>query len=350
MRMVRVPNTELNVSEITFGTGIFAKLMVFGETKDQTETVERAIELGINHFDTSPAYGAGASEVNLGRALRGRRDMVVTTKTPVTPEAVLTKTVAQWFRRSVEASLLRLQRDVIDILLLHSVLQFTRAFERPSMAHISMNDYWGDGGVLEAADKLRQEGKVRYFGVAAHENDPRITKAVAASGTITVMNQQFNLVNPSAGFPVAGTGPSQHYSADISGRGEYDQASRYIDFDNVIPFAGSLGIGTLVTSPLGAGVLADKLHEDPEPAYSNPTQTARWRIAHRFHPIAQRHGMPLAELAYRFVLSTPHVVSAIGGFSNKSQVEELAGYAAHGPLSPEVIHDLCRVWTDGHQD
>src|SRR5262245_49655100 len=66
----QVGNTELRVSEIGFGCGGNAGLMVRGSPEEQRRVVERAVELGINYFDNAPDYGNGVAEENLGRVLK----------------------------------------------------------------------------------------------------------------------------------------------------------------------------------------------------------------------------------------------------------------------------------------
>ena len=67
MQYRRVPETTLNLSEIGFGCGGNAGLMVRGDHDEQHRAVARALELGINYFDTAPDYGDGVAEDNLGR-------------------------------------------------------------------------------------------------------------------------------------------------------------------------------------------------------------------------------------------------------------------------------------------
>src|SRR5574342_443266 len=114
MKYRTVGTTGLSISEIGFGTGGTAGLMVNGSHEEQLSAVERAIELGINYFDESPDYGDGVSETNLGRILAelGLRP-VLTTKVEVRNEDL--NDIAGHVERSVEASLMRLGVDYVDI-------------------------------------------------------------------------------------------------------------------------------------------------------------------------------------------------------------------------------------------
>ena len=78
--------TGVDVSVLGFGTGDNAGLMTIGSADDQKRSVDDAIDAGINYFDTSPDYGRGRAEENLGRALVGRRRQVlITTKVEFMP-------------------------------------------------------------------------------------------------------------------------------------------------------------------------------------------------------------------------------------------------------------------------
>src|SRR5665213_4539049 len=102
--------TGLNVSVLGFGCGAVGGLMVRGEPNDQERAVARAVDLGINYFDTAAMYGNGASETNLGRVLSILRpDVLVATKTKVDP--VARGRIGKAIFQSADASLQRLRRD-----------------------------------------------------------------------------------------------------------------------------------------------------------------------------------------------------------------------------------------------
>src|SRR5438552_7032090 len=87
MEKRRFGRTGLQVSVLGFGCGAVGGLMVRGGAADQERAVARALELGINYFDTAAAYGNGESEKNLGRVLKSLQpDVFVSTKLTVLPE------------------------------------------------------------------------------------------------------------------------------------------------------------------------------------------------------------------------------------------------------------------------
>ena len=112
-------STGINVSEIGFGCGNVGGLMIRGGHGDQVRAVARAMELGVNYFDTAPSYGDGQSEINLGQVLKElSADVYVGTKFRVTthePGRIKGNVIA-----SVEESLARLQRDQVDLMQMHN--------------------------------------------------------------------------------------------------------------------------------------------------------------------------------------------------------------------------------------
>ena len=117
--------TGLRVSEIGFGCGNVGGMMVRGPQEEQVRAVGRALELGINYFDTAPSYGDGKSETNLGRVLTElRAEAVVATKVRLGADDI--GDVRGAVRRSLEASLRRLGRDWVDILQLHTQVSVER--------------------------------------------------------------------------------------------------------------------------------------------------------------------------------------------------------------------------------
>ena len=115
MEYRQVGNTELWISEIGFGCGGNAGLMVRGTPDEQRQVVARAVELGINYFDNAPDYGNGLAEENLGRVLKDLKLRPVITSKVEVRHADLGD-IAGHVVRSTEESLKRLGVDSLDIL------------------------------------------------------------------------------------------------------------------------------------------------------------------------------------------------------------------------------------------
>ena len=152
-------STGIRVSEIGFGCGNVGGLMIRGEHGDQVKAAARAIELGINYFDTAPSYGDGQSEINLGQVLKElSADVYVGTKFRVTthePGRIRGNVIA-----SVEESLTRLQREQVDLIQMHNHVA--------SMAEDgSVTPEEALGEAVDALRELREQGKVRFWGMTA---------------------------------------------------------------------------------------------------------------------------------------------------------------------------------------
>ena len=123
-RLKQVGNTTLNVPGLGFGTAPIGNL--YSEIPDSVaiETIQHALQSGINFFDTAPLYGSGLSEKRIGQALRGveRDQFIIETKIGrlITPDG---KPIYDYTRdgvlKSLDASLKRMQLDYVDSLLIH---------------------------------------------------------------------------------------------------------------------------------------------------------------------------------------------------------------------------------------
>ena len=128
MEKRRFGRTDLDLSVLGFGCGAVGGLMIKGAAADQERAVWRALELGINYFDTAQMYGDGQSEENLGRVLRdlGAWPRVVVGTKVRLPD---TNSSRATIRKSLETSLRRLDHDVVDILHLHNPIGRPRGLD-----------------------------------------------------------------------------------------------------------------------------------------------------------------------------------------------------------------------------
>ena len=120
MEKRKLGRSGLTVSVLTFGCGAVGGLMTRGAPADQERAVARALEAGVNHFDTAPSYGDGASEENLGRVLGLLKpDVIVSTKVRLPAERA---NIAGAVAASLDASLKRLKRDHVHVFQLHNTI------------------------------------------------------------------------------------------------------------------------------------------------------------------------------------------------------------------------------------
>ena len=155
--------TGLRVSEIGFGCGNVGGLIIRGTQGERVEAVKRAVELGINYFDTAPSYGDGRSETNLGEVLDELQpDVVVATKVRIGGEDL--KDIEGAVERSLEKSLARLKLDSVDVFQLHSRIAMKRDGEG-WRGSLSIDDVLGENGVADAFEAMRSRGLVRFIGI-----------------------------------------------------------------------------------------------------------------------------------------------------------------------------------------
>src|SRR2546427_461733 len=151
--------TGLRVSALGFGCGNIGGLLIRGSVAERERAVARAIELGINYFDTAASYGDGQSEEHLGRALRALKvSPCVGTKVrvPDVPVSALAGAVA----RGLEESLRRLGRDRVDLFQLHNHVTAERTSE--SLTAKDVRDV-----VFPAMARLAEQGKIGFHGITA---------------------------------------------------------------------------------------------------------------------------------------------------------------------------------------
>ena len=149
---------DLPVSLLGFGCGAVGGLMVRGLAAEQERAVARALDVGINYFDTAVQYGNGASEQNLGGILRrlGAENALVGTKVHLRPAEF--DRIAAAVTASLDGSLRRLQRDHVDIFHLHNAL--TRDGGGDSLSTRQVLEE-----VVPAFEALRAAGKIRLLGL-----------------------------------------------------------------------------------------------------------------------------------------------------------------------------------------
>ncbi len=313
--------TGLSISEIGFGCGSIGGLMVRGTFEEQVAAVSRAVELGINYFDTAPDYGRGRSETNLGKVLAHLKpDVHVGTKVRVNPENLAD--LERFVTSSVETSLARLGREHVDLLQLHSPIV--------NGAGITSDDVLRTGGVADVFEKIRSRGLVRFLGITGL-GDTAAIKAVIGSRRFDTVQAYYNLINPSAGRVVP------------SGFGGQD-------FGQLIGLAGGLGMGVLVIRVMAAGALGGAAART---GYASPTVGGALaggaeyaREERRVRALLSLAGdePPLPEAAVRFALMEPRVSTVLVGYSDIGQIDTAVGAAARGPLPAAFMRHLEEAW------
>ncbi|HYH16813.1 MAG TPA: aldo/keto reductase [Flavisolibacter sp.] len=168
MQYRKFGNTDLKVSEIGFGAwaiGGNAKVgntpIGWGKADDATsrQALQAAVDVGINFFDTADFYGLGHSEILIGEAMKNYHDVVIATKVGHrnSNESIVLDYSKAYIIEACEQSLRRLQRDAIDYYQLHSA----------RISHLQQ------GECIEAMEQLKQQGKIRYWGLSLNTFHPQ---------------------------------------------------------------------------------------------------------------------------------------------------------------------------------
>jgi L-galactose dehydrogenase/L-glyceraldehyde 3-phosphate reductase len=317
--------TGLRVSVLGFGCGNVGGLMVRGTPAERERAVARAVELGVNFFDTAPSYGDGLSEEHLGQALQALRPAcLVATKVRLGPDGLADP--ARAVTQSLETSLRRLRRERVDLLQLHDPIRVTRAGGEPGAAEVLER-------ILPAFEALRRAGRVGFVGLTALGDTPALHRVVAAGG-LDSAQVCFNLLNPTAGFAVPRGFPAQ-------------------DFDRLLQRTRAHGVGVVVIRVLAAGALSGQLARHPvavpavDPIATGPdyaTDVARARALQVL--VEEGHASSLVEAALRFPLGSEAVSTVLLGCSGQEHLEAAAAAVAKGPLSATALDRLAASWRE----
>ncbi len=322
MEQRRFGRTGLNLSVLGFGCGAVGGLMIKGTAAEQERAAARAIELGINYFDTAQMYGNGESERNLGRVLQALKPNVyVGTKVrlPPTERGKIGEAIAA----SLEASLKRLQRDSVDLFQFHNAIVGTTNGADFAAASVLYE-------VVPAFERLRAQGKFRFFGITANGETAALRKVVDArafdSGQVS-----YNLLNPSPGAPVAAGYPAQDYD-NLLGH----MQSADMGVINIRVLAGGALSGTEERHPLGS--------PPPAPIGSGADYRRDVERARRFEPlVAEGHADSLIEASIRYPLAHPGVSTVLVGYSTLEQLEYAARAVEKGKLSPAAMAKISDI-------
>ncbi len=309
----RLGNSGLMVSRLSFGAMTFADEgdWMMGIAKTGTAAADaivgRAIDAGINFFDTANVYSHGESERILGQVLKSRRDaMVIATKVgfptgPSPTEGGLTRKHILW---SIDQSLKRLGTDHVDVFIAHREDETTPLEE-----------------TLDAFDAVVRAGKARYLGFS---NWP--AWKVAASMELQRQN---------------GWAPFSH------GQLYYSLLGRSIEHE-MLPMCRRYDLGITVWSPLAGGFLSGKYRRDAEADSSDrrakfdfpPIDRALGHdLVDRMRPIAEAHGGSVAQVALAWLLANDQVSSIVVGASKMSQLDDNVG-ASDLTLTAEELEAL----------
>jgi aryl-alcohol dehydrogenase-like predicted oxidoreductase len=284
--------TGLEVSEVGYGAwGIAGDAWLGAEDERSLEAMNRAVDLGLDFIDTALAYGGGHSERLVGKILAERDETIhVATKVPpknqiwpapdgIPPEEVFP---GDYVRECTEQSLQNLGLDALV------VQQF----------HVWQDDWVGRGDWLEAIEDLKEEGKIRFFGVSINDHQPENALRLIETGVVDTVQVIYNV---------------------------FDQSPE----DELLPACREHGVGVIVRVPFDEGALTGRIAPDTtfeEGDFRNHyfRGDRKQEVQNRVRAIISELGASedeIAEIALRYILSHPAVSTVIPGMRSVRNVE-----------------------------
>jgi aryl-alcohol dehydrogenase-like predicted oxidoreductase len=311
MNLRRLGKTGLEVSEVGYGAwGIGQSMWIGAEDEESLAALERAIDLGLNFIDTALGYGDGHSEQLVGRTVRGRSETVyVATKIPPKnrrwPASGSTRAEdafpGEHIRRCTEMSLRNLGLEAID------VQQF----------HVWHDNWLDQGDWLETVQALKQEGKIRHWGVSINDHEPDTALELVRSGHADTVQVIYNV---------------------------FDQSPE----DELFPAVEEHDVGVLARVPFDEGGLTGRI--TPETEFPGGDFRAEYfrgdrkrAVAEHVRSIVEDLGIApdaIAETALRYILSSDAVSTVIPGMRSIRNVERNCAAGDGRGLPPEQVERL----------
>lgn len=310
METKQLGNSDMKITPIGIGAwamGGSGWAFAWGpqDDADSIAAIQAGLDRGINWIDTAAVYGLGHSEEVVGRAVKNlsRKPFIFTKCARIWNERrEIGKSLrADSIRREVEASLRRLQIDVIDLYQIH--------WPEPDE---QIEEGWA------TMAKLKEEGKVRWIGVS-NFSASQMARAQAIA-PITSLQPPYSLVSP-----------------EIE--------------ESILPFAQANGVGVIVYSPMKSGLLSGKMTKDRvaalpaddfrrrTPNFQEPLLSRNLELVELLRNIGGRHGRTPGEAAIAWTLRHPAVTAAIVGMRSAEQVDGVIG-AAEFRLNSEELGQI----------
>lgn len=319
MKYRTLGKTDLKISEISFGCQSIGGGLFYKDNPESIRTLHSAYDSGVNFFDTSDHYTLGESEKLIGKAFKGNREKIIigtkagTLYSQKALTALKLRAVARPFARylsslkipfhllrakekrkdfspkylvnSVEKSLARLQTDYIDIFQLH----------KPSKEILRRGEF------IETLEKLKQEGKIRYFGISTAENEDAFI--CMKHPEISTIQITFNLLDN--------------------------------DFaEEILEEALKKNVGIIARNPRAQGHLTKSYSDIMAETYAqNKNEFSIKQLKAQQFAFLIKNNRTLAQAALQYVLSFNGISSALPRAVNRRQLREIIGTQIASPLS-----------------
>jgi aryl-alcohol dehydrogenase-like predicted oxidoreductase len=318
MRTRTFGKTDLTCSEVGFGAWALGSTWWGKITRGEgVNLIDRALELGITFFDTGDVYGTGANEEIVGKALGGvaRESIQISTKFGYAIEGGRQEHAqgerpqdwtATHARSALEASLSRLGTDYVDLYQLHN----------PRMDAIERDD------LFEELERLREEGKLRHYGVALGPAIGWRDEGLRAISERRISSVQtvYNVL-------------------------EQDPGGDFLDA------ASERGIGVLARVPTSSGLLEDKYTlETTFPPHDHRSHRPReWLVdglqkVERLRFLCSEHGITMAQAALKFIFAQDAIACVLPTVTSVEELEEWAAASGDPDLSPDDLARLTELY------
>jgi aryl-alcohol dehydrogenase-like predicted oxidoreductase len=303
--------TGMEVSEVGYGAwGIGGSMWLGADDRESLRALHRAMELGVTLIDTALGYGDGHSEELVGKAVREHGgEVVVATKIPprngiwpapdgIDPDEAFP---ADHVRACVEQSLRNTGLEALDI----------------EQFHVWSDDWTGRGSWQEAIAELKDEGKIRAFGVSVNDHQPSNALELVESGVVDCVQVIYNV---------------------------FDQSPE----DELLGVCETRNVGVLARVPFDEGALTGRIGPDttfPDGDFRERyfRGDRRQQVAEHVQAILDDLGIEreeLPEVALRYVLSHPAVSSVIAGMRSVRNVERNVAVGDGKGLRDEQLRKL----------
>ena len=317
MEMRMFGRTGIRLSVLGFGCGAVGGLMVRGDPPDQERTIARAIDAGVNYFDTAVQYGNGESEKNLGRILQKLKPANAVVGTKVRLPSASFGRIADAVAKSLDQSLTRLRRDRVDIFHLHNAITQAGGGEALSVQQVLVE-------VAPAFERLRQQGKIRFLGLTA-VGETKALHQVIDAGAFDSAQVVYNMLNPSAASELPPNYPAQ-------------------DYGRLFDHTKKAGVGVIGIRVLAGGALSGSTERHaiasppPEPIGSAMNYEADVERARRLMPLVKEEfAASLTEAATRFAVSHAAIGTILVGIATPQQFDEALAAVQKGPLPAAAL-------------
>jgi len=306
MQYKTLGNTDLKLSQLSYGASPLGSVFRNISEREGIRTVHTALDLGINYIDVSPYYGMTVAETVLGKALKSvpRDKYLLSTKAGrYGSDFTDFDFSAKRIRSSLNESFKRLGVDYVDVLYLHDI-------EFGSLEQVFSES-------LPCLQALKKEGKIRHFGVT--------------------------------GYPIK-------IFAETINKFDIDCILSYCRFGlhdtslaSLMPALDKAGVGIINASPTGMGLLTQRGAPDWHPGSESLLKASAKAVE-----LCNGEGVDITEVALQFAINHPSVVSTLVGTANPLNIEKNVAWA-NNPYRPELVKEILSlfkdvdcIWPSGH--